>query len=157
VTRAVGGLLVGFLACVVACFSPLGAYREMQSDRRPSRDELIGTWRVTAETAKAAAATGLSLADVQAGFIVLRPDGTCRADLYASPCGHFPSERRQPTESCAWDLEGVGSASVRLTFGQRPKSFVFGLHHLRSDPPVLWQYICDPDSAEYLELQRATS
>jgi len=148
--------LVGTLGCLIACFSPVGAWRELRSDRHPTQQDVIGVWRVTPETATQAAETGLPLADAEAGMIALRPDGTCRVDLFLDPCGHFPTQRRQPSEVCRWDLQGVGDASVSITLGEKPHRVVFGVHHLAADPPILWQYICDPDAAEYLEFKRET-
>ncbi len=143
------------LACV-ACFSPAGIYREMRSDRRrPTASDLVGTWRVTPESAAAAAATGLPLGDIQSGFISFRSDGTCSGDLYPSPCGHFPSERRRPSELCQWSIGTRGKPTIRLTFGAGDGSMTFHVHRLESNPPILWQYICDPDWAEYLEFRRA--
>jgi hypothetical protein len=147
--------LLGLFACVAAaCFSPVGAYREMRSDKHPTKAQLVGTWRVTEASARRAAATGLPLSDVQAGFLTLRSDGSCSANLFASPCGSFPTDRRHPGESCRWETQEAGQGAVGLTFGERPTSFLFGMHHLDSEPPILWQYICDPDSAEYLEFER---
>jgi len=46
--------------------------------------------------------------------------------------------------------------TVMLTFGQGDQIHGFDLHRLESNPPILWQYICDPDAAEYLEFRRAS-
>jgi hypothetical protein len=138
-----------------ACFSPTGAYRELRSDRhKPSASDLAGTWRVTPESAVEAAATGLPLADLQAGFISIRSDGTCSGDLYAVPCGHFPTSRRKASEVCHWAVSTYDKPTIMLTFGQGHQSYSFELHRLESDPPILWQYICDPDWADYLEFRR---
>ena len=150
----IAGVPLALLLC--ACFSPAGIYRELRSDRhKPSASDLAGTWRVTPESAADAATTGLPLADLQAGFISLRPDGTCSGDLYPSPCGHFPSARREPSEACRWAISTYDKPTIRLTFGQGGQTYSFELHRLESDPPILWQYICDPDWASYLEFRRA--
>jgi hypothetical protein len=141
-----------------ACFSPAGIVREMRSDKsKPSASDLAGTWRVTAESAATAAATGLPLVDLQGGFISFHADGTCSGDLYPSPCGHFVLPRRRPSEACHWAVNTYDKPTVMLTFGHDKQSYSFDLHRLESDPPILWQYICDPDSAEYLEFRRETS
>ena len=152
---AISTVWATFLAC--ACFSPSGAYRELRSDRnKPSAADLAGTWRVTHTTAAHAANTGLSLADVEAGFISLRADGTCSGDMYEDPCGHHrPSVRRTPSEACQWSVSTYDKPTIMLTFGQGNQTSSFELHRLESDPPILWQYICDPDWADYLEFQRA--
>jgi hypothetical protein len=140
-----------------ACFSPSGAYRELRSDRnKPSVVDLAGTWRVTHTTATRAASTGLPLADVEAGFISLRADGTCSGNMYEDPCGHHPpTVRRMPSEACQWRVSTFDMPTIMLTFGQGEQTKSFELHRLESAPPILWQYICDPDWAEYLEFQRA--
>jgi len=129
-------------------------YREINSDKEPSRSELLGTWRVTAASARRAALAGLPLADVEAGRLTLRGDGTCSADLYSSVCGHFPTTRYKPSDSCIWEPQGPGGAAVRLAMGEDPNRLVMGIHHYDAEPPLLWQYICDPDMAEYLEFER---
>ena len=146
------------LTVSLGCFSPTGAYRELKSDRnRPSAADLAGTWRVTSSTAQVAADTGVSLADVQAGFISFREDGTCSGDMIEDPCGHHgPVVRRNPSETCRWSISTFGKPTITLTFGEAMGSS-FELHRLESEPPILWQYICDPDWAAYLEFKRAAS
>jgi hypothetical protein len=154
------GVLVAslLLAFASSCFSPTGAYREWRSDTsRPSPSDLAGTWRVIAESAVDAAATGLPLADVESGFISFNPDGSCRGDLYPTPCGHFPAKRRNPSEPCRWAISSYRRPVILVTFGSGRESLAFELHRLESDPPILWQYICDPDAGEYLEFRRVAS
>ena len=154
--RAITGVIPGLLLC--GCFSPAGIYREVRSDRhKPSASDLAGTWRVTPDSAADAAATGLPLADLQEGFISLRPDGTCSGDLYPDPCGDSPlsSARRRATDACRWAISTYDKPTIMLTFGEEGNTLSFDLHRLESEPPILWQYICDPDWASYLEFQRA--
>ena len=149
ITSVVHVVLIG------ACVSPVGIYRELRSDRHtPSASDLAGTWRVTPESAADAAATGLPLPDLQAGFISFHPGGTCSGDLYPWPCGQFPTNRRLPSEACRWAVSTHDKPVIMLTFGQGAQSYSFELHRLESDPPILWQYVCDPDAAEYLEFRR---
>jgi hypothetical protein len=148
------GIALALLSC--ACFSPAGMYREWRSDKHePSASDLAGTWRVTPQSAVRAAATGLPLADLQAGFITFRADGTCRGDLYSGPCGRFVGARRTPDEACHWAVRTDDGPAIWLTFGQGDQTMSFQVHRLESEPPILWQYICDPDNAEYLEFQRS--
>lgn len=149
--------ILSFLSALsfVACFSPSGAYREIRSDRhRPAASDLAGTWRVSSDSAPAAAATGLPLADVRSGFISFKPDGTCSADIYDMPCGSFPAQHRRSTDACQWTISNGSEPTIILTFGLGRESASIEIHRLESDPPLLWQYICDPDWAEYLEFRR---
>ena len=153
--RAIAGVLLPLLCG--ACFSPTGAYRELRSDRhKPSASDLVGTWRVIHESVKEAAATGLPLADLQAGFISFQADGTCRGDLYASPCGHDPSPgRHRVSETCRWTVSTLDKPTIVLTFGKGSQlDDSVDLHRLESNPPILWQYICDPDWGDYVEYRR---
>ena len=68
---------------------------------------------------------------------------------------HFPTVRRKPSEACRWKVSTYRKPTILLTFGQGDQSYAFELHRLESDPPILWQHICDPDWAAYLEFQRA--
>jgi hypothetical protein len=155
--RATVIIVMPLLAC--ACFSPTGAYRELRSDRQsPSAADLAGTWRVTPTTAAQAAQTGLPLAAVEKGFISFREDGTCSGDIFEDPCGHHPSPtRRMPSEACQWRISKGDKPTILLTFGRGEQARSFELHRLQSEPPILWQYICDPDWADYVEFQRGPS
>jgi hypothetical protein len=152
-------VIASVVALTLGCFSPTGAYRELRSDRhKPSAADLAGTWRVTRSTALQAADTGLPLADVEAGFITFREDGTCSGDMFEDPCGsHRPIVRRMPSDACQWSISSYHKPTIRLTFGEANEASSLELHHLESDAPILWQYICDPDWADYLEYQRAAS
>jgi hypothetical protein len=148
---------VAFLLGSAACFSPTGAYRELRSDRhKPNPSDLVGgIWRVIPDSAKAAASTGLPLADLQAGFVSFQPDGRCSGDLYAMPCGHFPSPgHHKATEACRWTVSTFDKPTIILTFGEGGQSDTIELHRLESQPPILWQYVCDPDWADYVEFER---
>jgi hypothetical protein len=111
---------------------------------------------VIPETAKEAAATGLPLADLQAGFISFQADGTCRGDLYAMPCGDYPSPgRHRATEACRWAVSTFDKPTIVLRFGEGNQSAdSVDLHRLESNPPILWQYACDPDWGVYVEFRR---
>jgi hypothetical protein len=147
--------LVAALLLQACAFSPVGAYRELRSDRHtPTVSDLVGTWTVTPESAAIAADTGLPMADVKAGFISMRPDGSCTGDLYESACGSIPNPHRKPTEICRWAVSTYDKPTVVLTFGRGDSAKSLELHRLESDPPILWQYICDPDAADYLAFRR---
>ena len=149
-------MLVAALA-LGACCCPAGIYRELRSDRHPpTASDLVGTWRTTQASAEFAASTGLRLDDVRSSFITFREDGTCTGNLYPSPCGHIPSEKRRPEETCHWRVTPFSPPTIGLTFGEKPHEYFFDMHRLESEPPILWQYICDPDWAAYLEYRRAT-
>lgn len=154
-THVAVAIVVAFLAG--ACFSPTGAYREIRSDRhKPSASDLEGTWRISAETAATAAETGLPLAELQRGFVTFRSDGTCTADLFDDPCaGPFRDPRHhQPNEACRWEVvDGPSLPPILLTFGQEEIASA-GFHRLESNPPILWDYICDPDWGEFVDFHR---
>ena len=153
VVAAIAAALVQAGCCLP---SPVGMYREVRSDRHPpTAADVAGTWRVTPESAARAAATGLPLAEVQGGFITLREDGTCSGSIYPGVCGRFPTVRRKPTERCRWRVSPIDKPSIAVTFGEGRDTHGFEIHRLESTPPILWQYICDPDSAEYLEYRRS--
>jgi hypothetical protein len=141
-----------------ACCCPAGIYRELRSDTSPpTAVDLVGTWRVTPESAARAAATGLRLDDIQSGFITFSEDGTCSGSIYPGVCGHSPTVKRKPEEKCRWNVTKFERPTIGLTFGEGRAGYFFDMHRLQSDPPILWQYICDPDWAEYLEYRRAKS
>jgi hypothetical protein len=155
-------LTMSFAAALlsVACVSPSGAYRELRSDRHaPTASDLEGTGRFTPVSAADAAATGLSLGDVRTGFITFRRNGTCTADLFDDPCGlartaDSPPRHRTPAESCHWSIRKGDEPTILLTFGDGNRSSITEVHRLEANPPLLWQYICDPDLAEYVEFRR---
>ena len=78
--------------------------------------------------------------------------------MYEDPCGHHPPRvPHTPGEACQWSISTYDKPTIMLTFGQENQTSSFELYRLESDPPILWQYICDADLADYLEFQRAAS
>jgi len=88
--------------------------------------------------------------------LVLSPGGTCAAEMRASYCGHFQSDWQTDGKTCRWRVWNPRGRDnkLKLMFGEGRESFVFELHLIDRDGLVLWMYLCDPDSDEYVELTR---
>jgi hypothetical protein len=155
-----GTLLVGCLVLLAACVSPKSCLREISSGtRKPAESELLGTWRMTEASIKAAAATGLPEADLEASYLTLETGGGCVADMLISPCGSWPEWRlRTQGEACRWTVAShlEDNHVLQLEFGEGSQPSLTVLYLLDArDGLRLWQYLCDPDDGEFVDYVRA--
>ncbi|HEU5265033.1 MAG TPA: hypothetical protein VFU34_10340 [Gaiellaceae bacterium] len=151
-----GTLLVGCSVLLAACVSPRSCLREISSGKRkPTENELVGTWRMTAASIRAAAATGLPEADLKASYLTLDAGGACIADMLISPCGSWPEWRlRARGEACRWTVAShlEDNHVLQLEFGDEPQPSLTVLYMLDGrNGLTLWQHVCDPDSGEFVD------
>jgi hypothetical protein len=140
ITRLAAAVLVG--ALLVGC--PFVDYFPRRPLKNVSESQVVGKWKLTKSHPPAAWAE-----DATAEF---HADGTCSLHKFA----HGDDET---SGSYGWriDLEDGSKASVLYITGfgtpQHPLtiSFRFTRKHGKL---VLWQYVGDPDSGNYIEYER---
>ncbi len=141
----------------LACISPTSCRRELRSGRsKPLDGQLIGTWKMTPESVKAAAATGIASDELKAASLTLNDGGTCLADIFVSPCGTFPPLKRTRGEACRWKVgnDVDGKNILILSIGEGPSAYWMPLNLVDDSGLKLWQYVCDPDNGDLADFVR---
>jgi hypothetical protein len=118
---------------------------------------LLGTWRLTAASVKAAAATGLSESELRGEYLTLETGGRCTGDILAAYCGYFGPAWQTRGKMCRWKVDGTGSHrnTLNLTIGEGPETFAFDLYLIDRGGLMVWDYLCDPDGGEFVDFVRS--
>lgn len=121
--------------------------------RQVERNESVGLWVMTTASVKDLAGIGhVGKADPQKHTIVLREDGSCQFNTFASAVGADGKTNPLVERQCQWSIrEVVGRQVLLLDMIGEPSLLVrfnFGEHQ---GSLALWQHADDPDAWRYID------
>jgi hypothetical protein len=126
-------------------------------ERDVTAEELVGVWVLQPQSIRDLESVGIELSDDRSAYrIVFRTDDTCWLRTLLTDDTDVPGPDPPVTFSrCRWELTAGSRQHLSLALIDLPRRFTqYHFAATGGGDLMLWQYIGDPDSWDYLEFRK---